>query len=37
MTAMIEKMINKHFSDKSLFDQAKTDYNNTLKNMRIQE
>ena len=29
--AMIEKRINKHSSNKSLFDQAKNDYNNALK------
>ena len=29
--AMIEKRINKHYSNKCLFDQAKNDYNNALK------
>ena len=29
---MIEKRINKHSRNKSLFDQAKNDYNNVLKN-----
>ena len=31
ITAMIERRISKHYSNKKVFDQAKNEYNNALK------